>query len=72
MLRGFFLYSIVVLIIFLIGYTLGRRLGERDGIKKGLSVAPIEIRKKTLRSDKCIICGRKLNKQLSCDNILKR
>lgn len=72
MFRNIFLYLIMILVIFLTGYIFGRRFGEIQGIKRGLSIAPLEIRKKTLVSDKCPICGRKLNKQASCDNILKR
>lgn len=56
------IYLIVGLSIFLIGYTYGRRFGEIKGKNIGISLAPIEMRKKALNRDKCLICGQKLNK----------
>lgn len=56
------LYLIIGLSIFLIGYTYGRRVGEAKGLNIGISLAPIEMRKKSLNSDRCLICGQKLNK----------
>lgn len=56
------IYSIIGLSIFLVGYTYGRRVGETKGIDEGISLAPIEMRRETLNSDRCLICGQKLNK----------
>ncbi|KNF08916.1 hypothetical protein CLPU_5c02230 [Gottschalkia purinilytica] len=50
--------GIYMLICMLIGYGLGRRIGIKEGEKKGLLIAPLELRKDMLTTGKCPICDR--------------
>ena len=54
------LWLILILSIFLIGYALGRRKGIMEGINKGLSIAPLDMRKKSLELGVCQICEQKV------------
>jgi hypothetical protein len=46
----------LVFISFGLGYGLGRRMGRREGIEEGLLRAPLDIRRQSLLTGKCLIC----------------
>lgn len=50
------LMASLVFIAFALGYGLGRRMGRREGIEEGLLRAPLDIRRQSLLTGKCLIC----------------
>jgi len=58
--------------VFLFGYAFGRRVGKKEGIAEGMSLLPLEWRKKLNETGICPMCGLQLNQSRNCDNIHSR
>lgn len=48
---------LVGLTIFLLGFWIGRKVGVEEGFKSGLEQAPMEIKRRSLETGHCLICG---------------
>ncbi|MGI6037617.1 MAG: hypothetical protein ACOYD6_05255 [Limnochordia bacterium] len=52
---------ILALFCILLGFIWGRFTGKREGWWSGRNTAPLEIRERSIRQGKCLICSQELS-----------